>query len=77
MQIVQNSLEDKPIEDKLLQLLSKRKFRSMKDKKPTVVNFKINFDPKSARSSKGVMAAFLAILATIPLLISIFNLTRL
>lgn len=74
--ILQNNLNDKPIEDKLLQLLGKKKFYKLKEKKETIVSYNINFDSKSAKSSKGVLVGLTFVIAFIPLIFSIYNLQR-
>ncbi len=74
---LQNTLNDKPMEEKLTGFLASYKFSKRKNKADvTRATCRLTFTEESAKSAKGAMVALLAILAIIPAVISIINLSR-
>lgn len=73
VRILRNSLQDKPIEEKLIDLLAKHQFKKISEEEPTMVSYNLQFDKKSAKSSKGVIASVIAILAFVPIIIVMVN----
>lgn len=76
--IYKNDLNDKPMEEKLISLLSNKKFKQLeKEFSSTAFCYNLIFTEKIAKSSKGAMIAIIFILAIIPFVISMVNLSNL
>jgi hypothetical protein len=75
--IIQNSLNDKPIEDMLIDFLAKKQFYKIaSDKGTSEIIYNLQFKASSARASKNVVIAAVAALAGIALIFSLINLSN-
>jgi hypothetical protein len=73
VKIVRNSLNDKPIQEKLISSLSGLRFDKIADNSETEILYNLSFKAESAKSSKRAVAATLGVLAAISAVISILT----
>ncbi|MBN2037740.1 MAG: AgmX/PglI C-terminal domain-containing protein [Chitinispirillaceae bacterium] len=75
--IIQNTLNDSPIEDKLIELLSTMKFRKLTDRSEnTEVTYRLVFTEQMAKASKGAMIALLVALGLLCVTLATINLVN-
>lgn len=79
IKIIKNTLHDKPLEDKIIELLSQRRFdvRVTFDTTNTEVTCNFQFAPQTATTRKGVWIAVLVILGVTSLVLSFIHLSQL